>query len=1073
MDGIAQATGTVALDSADKHKVTITAPAAGYTVNKAAVLTLTAGIKDTTGAALTATTVNFNISDKPVILTQTHSNGGAPLALVDGSTITNLALNQTISYVFNVNMSETSLENTANVKLYNTTDSTWVTIPAANLVYTDANKTLVVTLPALETDKEYKMVFTSDVKALAGAAMKTTEIKYFTGNAITLGQTIPAAPANNVYNSLVATPGKTPIKWVGTFTSAVDAATVIGDNIKLREGSATGSVVATTISYDNASATVTLTPTADLKATTNYFVVWTADIKQTNGRAVTAGNATFKTGDFVKPVVVSTTPANAAVDVAVDGSFVITFSKAMNPATVTLGDTSAAVVSLKNLTDNSDKAISGWTTSWNDAKTVFTMKPTTSTKLEPNKSYRLTIKKSVEDVATVANTMASDVTVTFNTATAAATKFVNVKSGTNATTDAVVESGVTKINKTANFFINYDQTLSGTTITNTNVTVEKMNLATGIYDTTVTPTVGISGTKAIQVTGAPTLVEDATYKITVTSGVKDSYNNSVQETTFVFTTGPKPAVNTTASYPATFATGVSTTVPYVITVIDDVNSDLKAATLNNVTLTNKADGTAAPYSITSTVATKPAADVIEAANGDYTATATIAMTDGADKLVVGDIITITGAGSQAFTVVSKANATATSAITLDRVVGATLSAGAGNTITRHQGVVFKLNEGASLTGNTEYNVTANGVQDIAGNAATDTTFTFRTAVVATDLTYVSGTVENNQTGVAVNKALEFTFNTPIDATTLATGVAITKAGTPLTNNTDYTLELKSGDNKTIVVKPAGLLVTDTAYAVTFNTNLKNTNGAGTALASAKTIGFQTEVTASVKAQMTAATWTKDTLSAGGTLTLTFNVPVKAGAIADADIIVGGQALPAAATASISVDRKTIAIPVATNLLPNIQSVSVEKDGSIAPDGGGNYQESVVVSTDAKATITINDIVYTAAANGTALNGKTIEIEQAPLGTAAITSATTDGSGNITITIGTTAVTGIDSLVTDKDSLLTEVQSVVGTVGLAAALDAGADGTEAAMVDGGPTALAGGSTAGVIEAQNSTNSIVMK
>jgi flagellin len=126
---------------------------------------------------------------------------------------------------------------------------------------------------------------------------------------------------------------------------------------------------------------------------------------------------------------------------------------------------------------------------------------------------------------------------------------------------------------------------------------------------------------------------------------------------------------------------------------------------------------------------------------------------------------------------------------------------------------------------------------------------------------------------------------------------------------------------------------------------------------------------------------------------------------------------------------------------------------------------------AKATLTLNDAVISASADGITLNGKTITIAQGGTAntTAEASSLAIDGSGNFTFTIGDQA--DDSSLVTDKDSLIAELNAAIaayettngaGSSGLGTVtLSSGATGTDAATVVG-TGSLAGGA----VEAKSS-------
>lgn len=123
-----------------------------------------------------------------------------------------------------------------------------------------------------------------------------------------------------------------------TFSRDMNASTITTSSFTLR--SATGSLVPATVSYDSTSRTAILTPNATLALSTKYTARLDTTITASDG-APMAGVITwaFTTSATVPspPAVTATTPADGATSVVRPATAQATFSRAMNPSTITAG----------------------------------------------------------------------------------------------------------------------------------------------------------------------------------------------------------------------------------------------------------------------------------------------------------------------------------------------------------------------------------------------------------------------------------------------------------------------------------------------------------------------------------------------------------------------------------------------------------------------------------------------------------------------------------------------------------------------------------------------------------------
>ena len=126
------------------------------------------------------------------------------------------------------------------------------------------------------------------------------------------------------------------------FSTTMDPATINGTTFFVKKGTAsvTGGVsyVKQEVSTIQGKVTAaglqaTFTPTGGLETNKVYSVTISKNVKDLAGNAM-AKDTTFSFSTGVLPLVVTTSPANAAVNVALDAQVTATFSKAMNAATI-------------------------------------------------------------------------------------------------------------------------------------------------------------------------------------------------------------------------------------------------------------------------------------------------------------------------------------------------------------------------------------------------------------------------------------------------------------------------------------------------------------------------------------------------------------------------------------------------------------------------------------------------------------------------------------------------------------------------------------------------------------------
>ena len=214
--------------------------------------------------------------------------------------------------------------------------------------------------------------------------------------------TIPANGATNVSISSALT---------AMFSEPMDASTVTAATFRLKD-SAMNPVSGTV----TVSGTTTLfTPLTSLAGSTRYTATLTSGVKGLSGNALAAPYTwSFTTGTLAStmaPTVSHTAPPSGATNVSIFSALTATFSKPVNPATVT-----AATFTLK---DNANNSVTGNMTT-NGVTVTFVFSSGTPLKL--GTSYTATLTTGIKDLAD--NALQTNFSWTFTTGAASSTGLV-------------------------------------------------------------------------------------------------------------------------------------------------------------------------------------------------------------------------------------------------------------------------------------------------------------------------------------------------------------------------------------------------------------------------------------------------------------------------------------------------------------------------------------------------------------------------------------------------------------------------------------------------------------------------
>ncbi len=370
--------------------LTPTAPLAGSTTYS---VTVTTGVKDISGNSLVSTftsvftTVLVDVTP-PTVTSVSPPNGA-----------TGVAIATTVQVTFSEPMDSTTISNTT-ITLRNNTTSALV---GATVVYNRSTRVATLTpTSALAFGTPFTVTVTTGVKDVAGNALVAPFPSTFTTVAAP-DTTAPTIIARTPATGLTGVP--TSVVPTVTFSEAMDTSTINATNIRLTLTS-TSAVVPGTVTYNAATNTASFTPTSQLANNTGYTLTVTTGVKDVAGNALAAqSSSTFTTvPDTTAPTINSTRPGNNAPGVARDTTISVTFSEAMDSASV------VNPANFKVTVTTGGAAVAG-TIIYNTTTHVATFRP--SALLAASTNYTVTITTGVKDVA--GNPLATNSTFTFTT----------------------------------------------------------------------------------------------------------------------------------------------------------------------------------------------------------------------------------------------------------------------------------------------------------------------------------------------------------------------------------------------------------------------------------------------------------------------------------------------------------------------------------------------------------------------------------------------------------------------------------------------------------------------------------
>ena len=649
----------------------------------------------------------------------------------------------------------------------------------------------------------------------------------------------------------LACSGSDPVPPTLTSTSPAGAATGVSTNSKIianfdqpmRPLSAAsftvvqgGTPVSGSVATSADGMSATFSPAAALAASSVFTATIATSATAVSGAALAAARSwTFTTGlapDTTPPTVTAQGPVAGATGVALNSKVTATFSKPIDPTTIT-----AASFTLKQGTT----AVAGAVALGAGNVAMFTP----AAALAGSTVYTATITTAVADLA--GNALAAAVTWTFTTGAAPDTTPPTVSSTSPA-------SAATGVSVSAVITATFSKSLDPLTITGTTFTLKQGSTAVA---GAVTHGPGTLAT----FTPTAALASNTVYTAAFTTGIKDLAGNALAAAySWSFTTAA--AVDTTpptvvSTLPASNATSVAINSTVTATFSKPLNAASVTAA-SAFTLNQGATAIAGVGTYAASVATfTPNAAL--AASTVYIATLSVMVTDVAGNHLaaayVWSFTTGTAADTTPPTVVSTVPANSATGVALNAAVTATFSK-AINAASVTAASAFTLNQGATavagvgtyaasvatftptaaLAASTVYTATLSVmVTDVAGNhlaTAYVWSFTTGTAFDTTPPTVTAVFPLMNATGTSIGVAPTATFSKPMAVS------SITAAHFTLSNGTSTVAgSVTYGGSNTATFTPTNTLAAGTTYMATITTGV--TDLAGNALAAADAWSFTT------------------------------------------------------------------------------------------------------------------------------------------------------------------------------------------------------------------------------------------
>lgn len=538
------------------------------------------------------------------------------------------------------------------------------------------------------------------------------------------------------------------------------------------------------------------------------------------------GKETVNVPDTTPPFVTATTPAQGSSGVSMNPPISATFSKAIDPSTITA---TSFTVSGPGGPIPGTVALSGNTATFTPSSPLAAQ----------DVYYTATIAATVKD--TVGNVMQAPYAWTFET--------MNVPSVVSTNPAAGAVGVVTSQTITASFLQDPDSPNAALNCATLTASTFMLAAASG----PVAGTVSCSGATASFAPAAP-LAQNTTYMATITAGAQNVGGIGLLSAyTWKFTTGPQPTV--IATVPVNKATGVLLNQTISATFSAMMNCATLYAPAKNFTVTGPGGiAVAGTVNCTGTGATfSPAAALVP--NTLYTAAISSGAQDPSGEPLAAGLVpnpwTFRTAPAVTLpTVISTTPANNAIGVPTNQKLAATFSEAMNPTTINNTTFTLTGPGGAAIAGTVTYAVTGSiatfapaadlaplttyvaaittGAQDLTGSSLAGSymwTFTTGAAPDTTKPIVIATIPTNGATGVPINQAVSVTFSKAMDPTTIdaSTFTLTAPGGASVTGLVTYAAV---GDTATFT--PTGALLAGALYTATITTGAQDL--AGNALA---------------------------------------------------------------------------------------------------------------------------------------------------------------------------------------------------------------------------------------------------